>query len=70
MDKEIMVADSFRSEQECCAEGINTREVLEGAESCAKVQKNGVLNSTYFVFSSHMGPRERLNESVFFLLGV
>ncbi|GFV73349.1 CCHC-type domain-containing protein [Trichonephila clavipes] len=57
MDKGIMVADSFRSEQECCAELA-----LYWATGNSEVQKNGgVETSAYFrVFSSHMGPKKTL----------
>ncbi|GFY32086.1 retrovirus-related Pol polyprotein from transposon opus [Trichonephila clavipes] len=49
MDKGIMVADSFRSEQECCAElalAWKRTEVLKLAHTS--------------VFSSHMGPKKTL----------
>ncbi|GFV56446.1 hypothetical protein TNCV_4203701 [Trichonephila clavipes] len=63
MDKGSMVADSFRSEQQCCAElALAWKYAKEGKGNYYEV--DGYL----FVFSSHMGPKktiERIKYSFF-----
>ncbi|GFT79820.1 putative transposable element [Trichonephila clavipes] len=74
MDKGIMVADSFRSEQECCAElALAWKDKILG-ESIGqlvipKCRRTEVLRLAHTsVFSSHMGPKktlERIKYSLF-----
>ncbi|GFT38223.1 retrovirus-related Pol polyprotein from transposon opus [Trichonephila clavipes] len=60
MDKGIMVADSFRSEQECCAEDKILGESI-GQLVIPKCRRTEVLRLAHTsVFSSHMGPKKTL----------
>ncbi|GFX28417.1 retrovirus-related Pol polyprotein from transposon opus [Trichonephila clavipes] len=60
VDKGIMVADSFRSEQECCAEDKILGESI-GQLVIPKCRRTEVLKLAHTsVFSSHMGPKKTL----------
>ncbi|GFV67101.1 retrovirus-related Pol polyprotein from transposon opus [Trichonephila clavipes] len=63
MDKGSMVADSFRSEQECCAElALAWKLAKEGKGNYYEVDGRAVVlrPAHTSVFSSHMGPMKTL----------
>ncbi|GFU67790.1 integrase_H2C2 domain-containing protein [Trichonephila clavipes] len=63
MDKGSIVADSFRSEQECCAElAFVWKHAKEGKGNYYEVDgRTEVLKLAHTsVFSSHMGPKKTL----------